>query len=324
MKKLLYIFTLITLLASCESKPEGVMSRGKMEDVLYDYHLMQSLLEQIPHDKREKESQVYIQAIFDKYDITEAEFDSSLVYYNRHTEDLDKIYKNLQERYTEANQDIQEESGKNEMFALTEGGDTTNIWAGAPLVVLKPTEHLNYKSFVIKADSSFRRKDKYILTFNSIIIKEDQTNRNCRIVTGLSLTYKNGKTIGTTNQATVNSNIRLNLDAIDNEDIKEINVFYYYAANNDTRNLAFVDNIYLIRMHTKDADAAATDSVKTDTLVRDTVVDRHNRIHLSPEQIREQNQGEEKIKIKAAPDVRTPNSYGPRRRQPANRQRRTL
>jgi len=319
LKRLLYIIASLALLVSCKKKPEDVMSMGKMEDVLYDYHLMQSYIEQIPSDKRLKEKQSYVDAVFDKHGITEAEFDSSLVYYNRHNEELLEIYKNLQERYTKQNLEYQEESGKNEMFALTEGGDTTNIWAGSPIVVLRPTDHLNYKSFTIKADTSFHRKDKYILTYNSIIIKEDVSDRNCRLTTGLSILYKNGKAIGTTNQTTVNMNLRLNLDAIDDEDIKELRVFFYYSGSKETRNIALVDDIYLIRMHTQNSGEVVQDTIKADTIQKDTVVDKRPRIRLTPEQIREQNQTKERIEIKAAPDVRTPNSYGPRRRQPANR-----
>ena len=95
------------LMAACDDRPEDVLSRGKMEDVLYDYHLMQGIIDELPADEREEKAQDYINAVFEKYGITEAQFESSIAYYNRHTKELHKIYNNLKDRYTAVNEEIQ-------------------------------------------------------------------------------------------------------------------------------------------------------------------------------------------------------------------------
>ena len=330
MKRLVYIIlsacvacSCLLSLDACKKEEKGVISSGKMEDVLYDYYVAQGLIDQMNSDERTKNAQAYVEAVFRKHNITEAEFDSSLLYYNRNSKALNKIYKNLQERFTEDNLKLQQEGGSNEMLVLTENGDTANIWSSTPLLVLRPAEQLSHQSFTLKAASSFLRRDTYVLQFNSVFAKENSSDRNCRLHAGLSVTYKNGKTIGTTTQCTVTMPISLRLKAEDNEDIDNVNVFFYYAGSKECRNLAFVKDIMLIRMHSQESPDAYADTIKVDSVKTDSSKVRHNSIHLTPEQLREQNQGEERIRIKTAPDVRTPNSFGTRRRKPARQARPT-
>ena len=136
MKRIFPILTLfLLLLVACEDRPKDVLSRGKMEDVLYDYHIMQGIIDELPTEEREGKAQDYINAVFEKHGITEAQFDSSIVYYNRHTKELHKIYANLKERYTAVNEEIQLVNGSNDMMAIfATGGDTTNLWNSAKLL----------------------------------------------------------------------------------------------------------------------------------------------------------------------------------------------
>ena len=69
------IILLILSIVACEKRPQGVMSSGKMEDVLYDYHLMQGMIDQLPSDERIEKGEDYINAVFEKHGITQAEFD---------------------------------------------------------------------------------------------------------------------------------------------------------------------------------------------------------------------------------------------------------
>lgn len=316
MRKILpFIILFILSIAACDNRPEDVLSRGKMEDVLYDYHMMQGIIDQLPADERREKAQDYINAVYEKHGITEEQLDSSLIYYNRHTKDLYKIYSNLKERYTAANEEIQLVNGSNDMMAIfAEGGDTTNLWNSTPLIVLRNKDILNKESFTIHADTSFRQHDQFIFTFNTTIIKEQNDDRSISVNIGLSVLYKNGKHIGTTRNVTNNGIQQLTLKAEDDEDIKQVTGFFYYKGKPNVRNICFIDNIQLIRMREKDkepeeqADTIATDSISTDTLLQPV---EHR---LTPEEIRQQNKSREHLKIQTAPSVRTPNSIGTRRR----------
>ena len=142
-------------IVSCENRPKEVLSRSEMEDVLYDYHIMQGLIEQLPAEERLGKAQDYINAVYLKHGITEAQFDTSVTYYNRHPKDLYKIYKSLEQRYTAANEEMQLVNGNNDMMAIyATGGDTTNLWNSKRLLLLRSREFVNRESFTIHADTT--------------------------------------------------------------------------------------------------------------------------------------------------------------------------
>ncbi|MBO7581985.1 MAG: DUF4296 domain-containing protein [Bacteroidaceae bacterium] len=310
------VLLLLILFAACDNHPQDVLSRGKMEDVLYDYHIMQGIVNDLPAEEREAKAQDYMNAVFEKHGITEAQFDSSIVYYNRHTKDLHKIYSNLKERYTAVNEEIQLVNGNNDMMAIfSTGGDTTNLWNSAKLLTLRNKELLNKESFTIHADTSFRRRDQFILTLSPIFIKERREDYDINLHVGLSVLYASGKHIGTTRVINNNGTQQLTLQTIKDEDIKSITGFFYYKGKKESRNLCLIDNISLIRMHEKEPEnVEVADTVKADSIATDTLPKPVER-RLTPEERRLQNQSGEHIKIQSAPSVRTPNSIGPRRRK---------
>lgn len=317
MKRILPTLALLMfLLMACDDRPKDVLSRGKMEDVLYDYHIMQGIIDELPSEEREAKAQDYINAVFEKHGITEAQFDSSIVYYNRHTKDLHKIYSNLKERYSTVNDEIQLVNGNNDMMAVfATGGDTTNLWNSAKLLALRNKDLLNRESFTIQADTSFRRQDQFILTLNPLFIRENQSDYDIQLHVGLSILYASGKHAGMTRMLNTSGIQQLTLQTSPDEDIKTITGFFYYRGKKTTRNLCLIDNISLVRMHQKEPEQPVqTDSVKTDSLATDTLNKPIER-RLSPEELRQMNKSNEHINIQRAPSVRTPNSIGPRRRK---------
>lgn len=318
MRKLLPIFILVVCLFACEKASVGVLSRDKMKEVLFDYHLTQGMIDQMNSEQRE-ESQRYIDAIFRKHGITEAEFDSSMVWYNRNGVLLKEIYEEIGKDYEELDHELKMQNGNTSILSsVTLGGDTTNIWTGNPLMIFRPNGLANKETFEINADSSFHRKDKFTLYANTAFIKELNDDRNSNLSMGIMIEYKDGKTVGTNRLIDYNSPVNMTVESSEDKDIKSIYGYFFYTGSTTSRNIAVVNGIALIRIHDKTiatpepvpADTTAVDSTKSDTTV--TVKRRPTR-HLTPEEVRMQNQTEDRIQIKAAPDVRTKNSYGPRR-----------
>ena len=319
---LLFLLLFMLLLAACDDRPKDVLSRGKMEDVLYDYHLMQGIIDQLPSEERMEKAQDYINAVYEKHGITEAQFYSSVVYYNRHTKDLYKIYNNLKERYTAANEEIQVVNGNNDMMAIfATGGDTTNLWNSSPLLVLRNKDLTKVESFTILADTSFHHHDQFIMTFMPVFMRETKDDYSISLCVGLNIIYDDNTHTGMSRTVTNNGMQQLMLKAISDRDIKRVTGFFYYKGKTNTRNLCLIENISLVRMHQKEAvPIVKKDTLKVDTLKVDTTSKLPQR-RLSPEEIRLQNKSSEHINIQTAPSVRTPNSIGPRRRKPANRQK---
>lgn len=310
----MFIVIILVSIISCEKDTSNILSKGKMEDVLYDYHLAQSMLEQLNYEERQKLAQAYIDAVFEKNNVTEAEFDSSLIYYNRHADELLSIYNNIKERYEEKNQELSLVTGNSEMLTVfSNNSDTTNIWNGANLIVLRGKEGINYETFNIPTDSSFYKQDRFILACEPIIMRENESDRNSYVNVGLTIRYKDGKTLGSTTRLSDSRSMRITLTGNVGKEIESVSGFFYYKSTDNFRNLALISNIALVRMHTIASEEVKKDSIKSDSIIKDTITPLHEE-RLSPEQIRERNQTKDRIEIKAAPDVRTPNSIGPRRR----------
>ncbi len=95
------IIGLVLCLTACAIRPDDVLSADKMEDVLYDIHRTDGIMyvqgyEHGQYDKKGK----YYQVVLTKHGITQAQFDSSLVWYTDHPKRFDKIYPKVIERLT--------------------------------------------------------------------------------------------------------------------------------------------------------------------------------------------------------------------------------
>ncbi|MBP5522967.1 MAG: DUF4296 domain-containing protein [Bacteroidaceae bacterium] len=317
-KRLLYIILCLFLL-SCSEEKSDIIPPDKMEEILFDYHLAQGIIDvQPPEDYTH--NQRYLDAVFSNHGITEAQFDSSMIYYTREALKLREMYVNINRRYKEIDEALKMQAGNDNTFlGLTSDGDTANIWSTGTTVVLRPAPMQNKLVFTIKNDSTlFLRRDKLRLMANAVFYKEIADDRNCYVELGITIEYRNGRTAGINRMVNYNSPVELTLDAIDDDDIRALHGFFYYTGSHTMRNLAFLTNITVIRIHDKSVPPpppAPVDTVKTDSVIADSATFKpRTHEHLTPEQLLRKSRTKERIEIKAAPDVRTKNSYGPRRK----------
>jgi hypothetical protein len=166
MRKLLSYAAIFTVLlqlfalASCEVKrPHNILSQGKMEDILYDYHIARAISDNLPGNESYKQK-LYIEAVFKKYDITEAQFDLSMKWYSRNTEDLSDIYKEVDKRLKSNLDDT------NKLMSATQhspegatSGDSLDLWSFPRTARLNGDDMNNRLTFAITADSTFHEKD---------------------------------------------------------------------------------------------------------------------------------------------------------------------
>ena len=244
----LIFFTLI-LIGCKPSVPDGVLSPKEMEDVLYDYHLADAMAQDEDADQGYKE-RMYRAGVLKKHDVTQAVFDSSMVYYLRHTEELQKIYERLSDRL---NDEVVALGGSSKsMGDFTMNGDTANIWNGARTMVLDPHEPFNLYNFEIPVDSSFHKGDRLMLNFESEFIYQDGMRDGVAV-----LAVKFGNDSIATQSIHMSSPINYRLTIADNDHygIKEIKGFFILNRANDpsgqslsTLRLMILKNITFIRM----------------------------------------------------------------------------
>lgn len=319
MKHLSYILILLCLtIVSCKERPKGIIPPDQLEEILFDYHLTQGVIDIQPPESYEH-NQRYLDAVFTNHGVTEAQFDSSMIWYTREAMQLKEIYANLNRRFTDMENALKLEAGNNDMtLGLTASGDTANIWSTASTIVLRPAPLKNKHIFTIQNDSTlFLRRDHLRLIANGVFFRENSEDRNNSVEVGLIIEYVNGRTMGINRTLVSNMPIELSIDVGDDQDIRAVHGFFYYTGTTELRNLVIITGIALIRMHDKTVPPPApADSLKTDSMqVDSTILKPKVREHLTPEQLRERSRTEERIQIKAAPDVRTKNSYGPTRRK---------
>lgn len=283
MKKLMIclvaVMALLFCVSSCKpSLPGGVLSKGKMTDILYDYHLALAMAHM--DDNGDKgQSLAYREAVLRKHDVTSAEFDSSMVYYMRHTELLEDVYKDLTDRY---NNEITAMGGSakegGEFANLSATGDTANVWNLATSMVFMPVKPFNSTSFDIKVDSTFHKGDRLMLDFDAQFIYQDGMRNG---VAMLAVQFGNDSIAQRTIMIQSTQHYSVELSDADSLGIKSVKG-YFMLMNDDngtgvssqtTLKLMFLEHIKLIRMHPQKpvaAPAGSTSSASSDSLRKDS------------------------------------------------------
>lgn len=288
-------------------KPDGVISEPQMEELLYDYHIAQALGENLPYNENYKKA-IYTEAVFRKYNTTEAAFDSSMVWYTRNTEVLSKIYERVTQRLKAQQNSI------NHLIAMrdkkpqtTAPGDSIDIWADSRVVQLTGMPLNDKLTFVLPADTNFKKRDTLLWEVRYHFL-EGKPDKAYAAIMAMQIVYENDSIIGRT-QKVVSSGIeRIRLQSDTLGLIKEVRGFIYYPGNKQSRTL-LADKISLRRYHCTDSlSAAARDSLrndsikgnKVDSLKRktnaDSVIQPTHHQRLRPEELNRRSNEERQIK----------------------------
>ena len=101
MSSRLFIYLSPILFLACSGKPAYVVSDKKMENVLFDLYIAEAGMNEHPgvfyNDSAKKQD--LLQSVFKKHKISQAAFDTSLVWYNSKLKRYLKINTQLSERY---------------------------------------------------------------------------------------------------------------------------------------------------------------------------------------------------------------------------------
>ena len=91
------IIPLICMVASCSKVPNHIISERKMRVVMYDMQLAEAMVETLPQSyPNSNEKQTVYDGVFTKHRITQAEYDSSLIWYGKHMDLYMGVYRLVQ------------------------------------------------------------------------------------------------------------------------------------------------------------------------------------------------------------------------------------
>lgn len=263
-----FLIILSIVLLSCKPQvPSQYIQPGEFEDILYDYHLADAMSEESDNGENSQYNKVlFRQAVLKKYGITQADFDSTLVYYTRHADRLHTIYENLSKRFADESMALGSSSGDVNRFGnITSKGDTANIWNGDEALLLTAEAPYNVVTYNIPTDTTFHAGDKIMLRLNCDFIFKDGMKD---AVAMLAVQFKNDSIASQVIHMSTNSNYSLTITDGDKLGIKTVRGFFFLPKrNNDSQAklcLLAISNIQMIRFHVLDKPAStSTDSVKT-------------------------------------------------------------
>ena len=158
------LLLLLLLLGGCRlRRPDGVLPPKKMEAVLYDYHLAQAVVMELPREERYTRD-AYMDWCFAKNGITREDFDNSLVWYTRYPKELAEIYRRLGERldkeYDKASRSLQQME-KNSTF-LVSSGDSVDLWYLNRVNILNTSVYMKRLTFSFPSDTTFHVSDTLV------------------------------------------------------------------------------------------------------------------------------------------------------------------
>lgn len=103
----IFIFTVILSWQSCQNRPGNILNQDDMVKFLTDLHKLEGSLTIKSYTSPDSiVDQDYYNALFKKYGITQADFDSSLVWYVHNPKKFTKIYGKVVENLTQFEKDV--------------------------------------------------------------------------------------------------------------------------------------------------------------------------------------------------------------------------
>lgn len=298
------------VLMGCKPKrPKGILSESKMEKVMVDYHLAQGMAEAAESGDVEATRYKYIQAVFRKHNITEAAFDSSLVYYFENSEKFLEIYKNVSLKVQAQAEKfgVDARATQNQYSHLTNQGDTANIWTDHTNACIIPDKLHNIYQFVLTSDSTYQAGDAFIWHFHTQYITPGIDREAFAVLT---LQYENDSVVSVTQHIRGNNNFDIKYtpsEPLDTVNLRKMNGFIYMPTLQPGENgmmVLLLQDLSMIRMHPEKKDTVLVDSTLTDTLNVDTLQPMPSANRLSPLELRDKQPHSRKINVTKEKPIR--------------------
>jgi hypothetical protein len=222
-----------------------------MEDLIYDYHVAQGIAMQ-QDGSQDYNRRLNFELVLKKHGLTQAQFDSSLVYYYTRADRFQEIYKHVLERLNNEAEKYGAAVSEGPIKAASLSGDTADVWKGNRALMLLNDRPYHLYQFAQKADTAYRAGDSFMLSMNTTWLMQ-QGNRQATVY--LAITYANDSTVKQYSTVSSSGNTTLRIPYC-KERVKEIKGFVMCGmrpSTDDTNSLCvlFVNNIQLFRFHNK-------------------------------------------------------------------------
>ncbi|MBR1547328.1 MAG: DUF4296 domain-containing protein [Prevotella sp.] len=265
------VLTVLTIIAACTpSVPSKYIQPDDMEDILYDYYVAQAMArDNARASNTDYERTQNFLAVLKKYEVTEADFDSSLVYYYGHVENLKGIYARVNERLADEAKSLGTSVGDlNRYSQYSTTGDTANIWKDATSVLLMPHPTANRFDFTVKADTSFLKGDSFMFQFSTEYLWQGGSKE---AVVCIRSEFDSDSVIQTIGRVPPMGLCQVRIPANRKANLRQMQGFIYLGnggEQTENRRMMFVSQIQLIRFHNKQL---KDEELRKDTVQKDSI-----------------------------------------------------
>lgn len=321
------LFSAAFMVGCGKQVPTEIIQPDRMENILYDYHLSIAMSNNLSYSENYRK-EAYKNYVFDKHHITEAEFDSSMVWYTRHTEELAAIYRKLGERFRGEKKYIQHLLAVRENKPATSSpGDTVDVWYDRKLYWLTDAPLTNRITFELPTDSNFKAKDAFLWSVDYIFLSEGKR----KAIMGFNVLFDNDSVVGHVEDVICSGVQTLYIKPDSAFAIKSVNGFIYYEDNDSIKRNnpgVIINNITLTRYHEKVdtttidiKDSLALDKKEaSDSIVTEQKVDviqvqepkKEGPVRLNPREMKENN-ADRSNAVRLEKDNRQQNADRPQR-----------
>lgn len=147
------------LISACNRVPDGVIKPDKMAALMADIRVADAVVTVNPNDYRNPAAREALKkAVFDRHGVTEADYDSSLVWYGhnigRYQEVNEMTIKILEDRLRTA-------GSRASAAAMSVAGDSVDIWNGERLYTFNSRSATKYLTFSLQPDRNWEAGDIY-------------------------------------------------------------------------------------------------------------------------------------------------------------------
>ncbi len=254
----LFLSGMAFVLTACNNRPDNVMSQDEMVDFLTDLHKLDGALSvnyyRSTSDSRE--NVYYYNALLDKYGISKADFDSSLVWYVSNPKRFNNIYTQVVVNLTQFEAEVKSRK-YHPIDSVALRHMKKDIWPNRTTYTLNKDSLRSRLAFKIQS-KELQWKDAYVLSFRQRIAPQD-SGLNQNIV--MRIFYADGKRDSVYSKTYNDSILRkysLRLVARRQSRIDSITGHLSGSSKNKGKLSVTVDSVKLIREY----DELAQDSIK--------------------------------------------------------------
>ena len=122
----------VLIFTACEQIPSHIIAPEQMETLLIDIHKAEAISDNLTQYASDREKERLRQSVFDRHHVTQAQFDTSLVWYSEHMTKYSQIYNNVTARLKEEDDAVKTLLVERKSSPLTRPGDSIDVWNKDP------------------------------------------------------------------------------------------------------------------------------------------------------------------------------------------------